>query len=173
MWINGIPTVGRLQAAVSAAATLPYDWAVGMLDAVLWRNEAGRDQLECIIADWARLRGIGNVRLALAAARSGAQTILESRSRVLLMRLGLPEPELQVPFYDDDGLIGYADMWFPDFNVIGEADGAVKYQDRRDLVKEKRREDRLRARGRRVVRWGTPEVEAGMHSVARQIRWPA
>jgi hypothetical protein len=75
---------------------------------------------------------------------------------------GCPQPELQVPFSDGDGFIGYADFYWPTFGVIGEADGDVKYLDPslrggrsadRVVLDEKIREDRLRALGPRVVRW--------------------
>jgi hypothetical protein len=68
--------------------------------------------------------------------------------------LKLPPPELQVPFFDDDGLIGYADFYWRELDLIGEVDGRSKYGPNRhfqrsitpeELVwQEKRREDRLR-----------------------------
>jgi len=61
-------------------------------------------------------------------------------------------------------------MWWPSLNVIGEADGAVKYHSREDLLKEKVREDRLRATGLRVVRWTHQEIESDPIRVAEQIR---
>ena len=58
----------------------------------------------------------------------------------LLSRLPRTNPLAWVR--DGEGLIGYVDMWWPELNVIGEADGAVKYESKADLLKEKRREDR-------------------------------
>lgn len=70
---------------------------------------------------------------------------------------------LQHPFYDADGLIGYADMYWQEWGVVGECDGLAKYRNRNDLISEKRREDRLRALGLVVVRWTWAEL---MHSPA-------
>jgi len=76
---------------------------------------------------------------------------------------GLPAPELQVPFSDRAGRIGVVDFWWPDHQLIGEFDGVSKYvRDEftggRDpaevVVAEKVREDRLRALGPGVARWG-------------------
>ena len=72
--------------------------------------------------------------------------------------------------YDENGLIGYVDMWWPDLNVIGEADGLVKYTSRDDVVREKRREDRLRALGPAVVRWTFEDIESRPQSVVAAIR---
>jgi DNA primase len=76
----------------------------------------------------------------------------------------LPKPELQVPFNDADGLIGYVDfLWRRRGKrpLVGEFDGRVKYRlggltsqtdIERTLWEEKRREDRLRKQAD-VVRW--------------------
>ncbi len=83
-------------------------------------------------------------------------------SRVLIMELGFPVPELQQEFRDRRGLIGFADFWWPRANLIGEFDGVAKYvrdeftrgQSVADMViREKNRENRLRALGHGVVRW--------------------
>ena len=84
--------------------------------------------------------------------------MLETLSRLALIGEGLPEPELQVDFHDGSGLIGRVDMWWPGLGVIGEADGLVKYGTGADVVREKVREDRLRATGRMVVRWTWSEI---------------
>jgi hypothetical protein len=80
-----------------------------------------------------------------------------------LRLLGLPIPQLQVPFSDTFGFIGYVDFFWPQYGLIGEFDGKGKYL--RDeytngkttaevILAEKKREDRLRALGPRVTRWG-------------------
>lgn len=88
----------------------------------------------------------------------------ESVSRLQVFRLNLPKPELQVPFNDADGLIGYVDfLWRRRGKrpLVGEFDGRVKYRlggltsqtdIERTLWEEKRREDRLRKQAD-VVRW--------------------
>ncbi len=169
---EGIPVVGRHLAAISTAAQLSLDWAVGVLDSVLWDEPDAVGSLRETLEDWPLLRGSGTVRRALDLARPGAQTILESLSRIRLCRAGLPEPQLQVPLYDEDGLIGIVDMWWEALGVVGEADGAVKYDDRQVLYKEKVREDRIRAKGLRCVRWGWEDMNLRIDRVADQI-WRA
>jgi hypothetical protein len=89
----------------------------------------------------------------------------ESFSRVVLVQLGLAPDDLQVPVYDEEGLVGFADFGWQ--GVLGEFDGKGKYgvgdpsadPDRavRKVWQEKRREDRLRV-GHEVVRWGMAEL---------------
>jgi hypothetical protein len=101
----------------------------------------------------------GVLRFADGASGSAGESV----SRVGFHLLGLPAPLLQVPFYDSSGLIGIVDFWWPDLGLIGGFDGVAKYV--RDEftrgrpaaqveMEEKAREDRLRALGARVVRWG-------------------
>ena len=84
-----------------------------------------------------------------------------------MVQMGLPAPQLQVEFRDARGLIGFADFWWEELNLIGEFDGYIKYSDPRHLRgrtpaqalrDEKTREDRLRAVGPRVARWGWTEA---------------
>ena len=116
------------------------------------------------------LAGIGEVRAAVPWVRSGAQTPLESLSRVRLMRCGLPEPRLQVPFYDDEGLIGIVDMYWDELGVIGEADGLLKYRTGADLIAEKYREDRLRRK--KPVVGGTGRRCGTRHGLSRSGSGP-
>lgn len=94
---------------------------------------------------------------------------LESASFATMIEHQVPLPEPQVWICDDDGrAIGRTDFWWKDRAVAGEADGLVKYDvgagaggaadGRTALVAEKRREDRLRALGVHVVRWGLAEL---------------
>lgn len=167
---SGLPTVSANLAAWSAAMATDVDWGVVTLDAAAWQ----RPDVLATIADyslrWTHLSGTGVAREALRLARTGAQSPLESLSRLRLVRAGLPEPRLQVPLHDALGLIGVVDMLFDDLGVVGEADGAGKYASREDLVREKKREDRIRALGFPVVRWDWKAASGSMHDVAAELR---
>jgi hypothetical protein len=170
--IGGVPTVSRDLAGISAAATYSPDWALSVLDGAAWKRPESIERLAAIADDWPRLRGIGVVRSMLPLVRSGAQTPLESISRLRLVKAGLPEPMLQYPLYDREGLVGYADMGWPELGVIGECDGLMKYQSGEVLIQEKRREDRIRALGFIVVRWTWDDIIRHSQEVAAQI-WRA
>jgi hypothetical protein len=105
-------------------------------------------------------------RLALLDRRR--ETPLESVSFAEMLEAGLPLPDPQVQVSDDRGrFIGRVDFYWKEYAVAGEADGLVKYgqlvdgdpvKARQALIEEKRREDRLRAMGIHVVRWGLAEL---------------
>jgi hypothetical protein len=83
----------------------------------------------------------------------------ETRTRVLIHRLGFAPPVLQVRFVDEYGEM-FPDFFWPDVEVALEFDGKVKYTrgeftggDPSGVVwREKLREDRLRRQIRRVER---------------------
>jgi hypothetical protein len=121
--------------------------------------------------DW---RGAMNASRVLHFSDPAAETIGESRSRVMLARLGLPAPELQRPFRRRDGSV-YArtDFFFEQFATVGEFDGRQKYgrslyesdpsagpvELGEVLWQEKRREDELRGDGNEIVRWVWSELD--------------
>jgi hypothetical protein len=168
--VRGVATVGPELAALSTAATLSSSrWRTALFDAALWTGGTVAE-IERLVEMWRHLGHRSEVLASLARARWGAQTVLETFSRLALIEQGIPEPMLQHPFADDRGPIGVVDMWWPELGVIGEADGAVKYQSRDDLLREKVREDRLRALGWAVVRWTFPDIEERPQLVAASIR---
>jgi hypothetical protein len=103
--------------------------------------------------------GIAHAARALDLSDGRAESPLETRGRLAMLASGLPRPELQVQIHDAAGLIGRVDAWYEDAAVAIEFDGQVKYTDPRHasspgkvLWEEKRREDRMRALGVRIVR---------------------
>jgi hypothetical protein len=121
--------------------------------------------------DWAGARSASRV---LWFADGAAETVGESRSRVLLARIGLPKPVLQMPFRRSDGTVfARSDFYFEEFRTAGEFDGRTKYgrtlyekSGRLDAVdltevlwEEKRREDAIRDQGNEMVRWVWSELD--------------
>ncbi len=169
--VDGIPTVNRAIAAVTAAARCDPDWATAVLDSAAWTGVTSIDDLMSTTEAFGHVRGIGVVRRSLPDVRTGAQTPLETFSRLRLIRCGLPEPALQAPLHDSHGLIGYVDMLWADLGVVGEADGMVKYgADPSVIVAEKLREDRIRSTGYAVVRWTWAEMMRTPSAVAARVR---
>lgn len=168
--IDGVPCVSPLIAAVTTAPMVSFTRKVGLFDAVMWDGTVDAEQVARCIVEWAHLGGSAASLDALAQARRGAQTYFETLSRLALVRCGIPEPELQVPIHDEAGLVGVVDMLWAHYRVIGEADGAIKYASRQDLLDEKRREDRLRACGFAVVRWMWDEIVESPEVVSARIR---
>jgi hypothetical protein len=166
-----VTTIARTVVDIARTATLRE--AVVMADAALHglRDGSGRVirapiSKDDLLAELVRARsgnGVAKARVAIEIADGASDSVGESCSRVGIHLLGLTMPRLQVTFSDRFGRVGTVDFWWPEFNLIGEFDGEIKYDDpaflygrtpRQALHDEKRREDRLRALGHGVTRWG-------------------
>jgi predicted transcriptional regulator of viral defense system len=102
------------------------------------------------------------VHRALEFASPLAESPGESVSRAVIHELGFPAPVLQHRVEDARGLAGICDFAWPEHRLLGEFDGLIKYTRNMArpgegvedvVVREKVREDRLRATGPRVARW--------------------
>jgi hypothetical protein len=134
---------------------------------------------EELLATFVPLRDNGGARTAgrvVSFVDGRAENGGESVSRARLVQAGLPRPELQAVILDANGDAGRSDFWFEEFNTVGEFDGLRKYRVPPDsdpdeaaqfVVREKAREDRIRATGAEVVRWVHRDLERPRLVVAR------
>ncbi|WP_166879802.1 hypothetical protein [Salinibacterium sp. ZJ450] len=189
--IDGVTVTSLARTAVDIAASQPSTRAVGMVDDALRQPDpqnvddvrarygiaqATKAEMHAILDAQESARGKRKAATVIDFADGSSGSVFESRSRAAMHLLGIPAPLLQVPFYDEDGLIGYVDFYWPDLNVIGEADGFDKYRNpkflrgrtpEQALRDEKDRENRLRRQGPLVARWDPPILSDLRRFVAR------
>jgi hypothetical protein len=154
--LGGLPVTSRARTAVDLARrTSPWE-AVAVSDAAL---RAGTDpaELDAVASFCARWPGGRNAVRASAFADARAESVAESRARVLCAELGLPVPDLQVDLGDAEGWIARVDLYFRRYRTALDVDGKVKYTDPygppEDVIwKEKVRQERLQRAGIQVVR---------------------
>jgi hypothetical protein len=168
----------------SAARTLvdcAREWTltdgVIAMDDAMQKRKVDRAEIHRAVLAGSHRVGIGRAARALGLSDGRAESALETRGRLALLAAGLPRPELQVDIHDDAGFIGRVDAWYEESAVAVEFDGRVKYLDPRDgmsagevLWREKRREDRLRDTGVRVVRVADPDLGSPWPQKAARIR---
>ncbi|MGY1606477.1 MULTISPECIES: type IV toxin-antitoxin system AbiEi family antitoxin domain-containing protein [unclassified Geodermatophilus] len=165
--VDGIPVTDPVRTALDLARSLPFEPSVVVLDALLATRTDHAAALGARLARMAGTRGSRAAARAVAFADGRSESVGESRSRVLLHRLGLAPSGLQHPVHTADGvLLGRADFVWETERLLGEFDGRVKYgrllrpgQEPGDAVfEEKRREDAMRAEGWGMVRWTWDEI---------------
>ncbi|MFP7834070.1 hypothetical protein [Marisediminicola sp. LYQ134] len=169
--IDGLRATTLARTAVDIARTAPFARAVAMTDRALAIGTVESSDFSATLRAEAEAhpspKGSARARRVLAFADPRSDSAGESLSRVTMSLLGFAPPELQREFRDRAGSM-FADFWWPsahggEAGIVGEFDGVGKYL-RSDmlgahstadaLMAEKRREDRIRALGPRVVRWG-------------------
>lgn len=160
MELDGIPVTTPARTVVDIARTSPFASAVCAADGVLHRNLCSPTDLANELDSAAGRVGISRARAVVAFADGRAESVFESVSRVAISRAGLPMPELQKHFTLSDGSDTYVDMFWEDWNLVGEADGTGKYgitdgdeRVRENLRKEKKRQNDIEAQGNIFRRW--------------------
>lgn len=155
---------------VDVSTDASFAAAGAMADYALHEDRSGRVTPLCtrqdLEAQWQRrgpFKSFARAREVIDFATEPSDSVLESVSRSSMRMLGFPPPQLQTPLVDHRGLIGYTDFYWPEYRLVGEADGDAKYLDlairgRRSseqvLLAQSKRENRLRAVDLRVTRWG-------------------
>lgn len=167
---TGVRLTTSARTWVDVARTLP------LRDALAAGDRAVRNGCLDVVDAAAILDRLGGVRgrrraaAALPLLSGLRETALESWSAARFHEWGLPAPELQHEFWDQEGFVGRVDFWWAHARVVGEADGQVKYDTREALYAEKRREDRLRALGLVVIRWGWQDLARSGPTLERKLR---
>jgi very-short-patch-repair endonuclease len=97
-----------------------------------------------------------------------AESPMETRLRWLLIKAGLPKPEVQTELRDSDGrFIGRADLYYPTARLVIEYDGA-NHRDR--LVEDNRRQNALISAGYKVLRFTAADIHQQPGVITSRIR---
>jgi hypothetical protein len=156
--VDGIAVTSVARTIIDCARTMGFDSGVVMADSALRAGAVIREQLADEVADLGRRRGRSQAVAAASFASALSESVGESLSRIALV--GLPAPLLQYALVLPEQVVR-TDFAWPEFRMVGEFDGAVKYgrllkdgETTSDvLVRERRRELAIEHAGWRVVRW--------------------
>lgn len=158
--VDGIPVTTPARTVVDVARISSFAGAVCAADDALHRRLCSREELVAELDAAAGRVGIARARAVVDFADPRAESVFESVSRVSIIRAGLPMPDLQRRFVLPDGSPAFVDMFWEDWNLVGEADGSGKYgiddgeiRVRHNLRKEKARQNGIEATGNIVRRW--------------------
>lgn len=161
--IDGVRVTSIERTAVDVATMGNFDQSLVIFDAAL-REGVDRETMGALLQG-RRRQSARNARRALPFADGASESAGESWSRAQMIDAGLPVPTLQREFVLDGR------KYRSDFDwerlLVGEFDGLHKYGRLRSVeetatdvvVREKLREDRLRASGVTVVRWTWSTLE--------------
>ena len=172
--IGGIALTSPARTVIDLARSAPFEAAVVTADGAL-RDGLMRSVLADGVERVAGWRGAAAARRVAAFADGRSESVGESRSRVAIVRSGLPAPVPQWEVWRGSALVGRCDFGWPELHAVGEFDGRVKYGrtlhpggDLGEVVfDEKLREDELRAEGLHVARWTWRDLDAFDTAAAR------
>jgi len=166
---DGLPVTALARAVLETACTASFEAAVVIVDAALRDHAVGEEELLRLLGVTEFWPGSPTARSAIGFGDGRSESVGESRLRVLMHNYGLPRPVLQAVYEDEDGVIARVDFDFPDYETVVEFDGRLKYGGGSSevLVREKVREDRLRALGLQVVRTSWSDFDDPSRTAAR------
>jgi hypothetical protein len=136
-------------------------------DSALRRSPELKESLDALHDHFALFPGSTKARTAVRLADGRSDSPGESVTRVQFYRYGIPMPEPQYQVFGSRGqLIGISDFYWEDFRHLGEFDGKIKYQKLLRagespsdcVIREKRREDAMRAGSRGMTRFVWSDV---------------
>lgn len=158
--VEGLPVTSVARTVVDVARQRRFAGALCAADAALKTGKCTLADLRSELDAAGGRAGIEHARAVVGFADGKAESVLESISRLALHRLRLPPPRLQVELRLSTGRVARVDMFWEEFNLVGECDGVVKYgcergveNVRQILEEEKDRQIDIEADGFRVSRW--------------------
>jgi len=161
--LDDLPVTSPILTLCTLARTLDLDALIVVADALMAPREryprlrfprpaATPERLAAACRAWTGAPGAGRLRAALEEARPGVDSPMETPTRCILVRGGLPEPEVNGEIYADGRLLAQPDLLYRDAKVAIEYDGEQHFADARQRAHDIERDERLRALGWTVIR---------------------
>lgn len=151
--VQGIPTTTVARTAFDIGRRKPLTTAVIRLDALANATGIRSGEIALVCESHGGARGVVQLRRAMALMDGGAESPQETRTRLLLVRGGLPPPTTQILVRDEFGRpFARIDMGWPEYRVGVEFDGAQHWTDPRQRTADIDRYAGLAARGWVIVR---------------------
>jgi hypothetical protein len=169
---EGLPVEHPVRAWRQTGSLWPLDDLVAAADFLISGDEplvAVSDLREEVIA-MGDVRG-GILTRALADVRVGPRSPRETKLRLLLVRAGLPEPDVDWTLRDDLGrFVAELDLAYVRWRVAPEYDGRVHADDPAQFARDGDRWDRIRAQGWDHVRIMRHHMQGGGLAAVCKVR---
>lgn len=165
---RGVRLTTPLRTAFDLGRRLDHDRAVEAVDALYRSTKITRSQLAAFAARHPGERGIVQLHRVIDESDEGAESPWETRTRLALVRAGLPRPDTQLTIRDAGRFIGRVDMVWAQWGVIVEYDGDHHFepeQRNRDVE----RWNALEAAGWRVIRVKARQLIHGRATLIAQV----
>jgi hypothetical protein len=151
--VRGIPATTPARTALDLGRRKGLASALIRIDALANRTNVEPAEVECLMQRHPGVRGLVQLRQVLRLMDGGAESPQETKTRLLIVRSGLPKPETQIRVLDR---INYPfarlDMGYRELKVAVEFDGAQHWTDPAQRTADIDRYAELGALGWRIVR---------------------
>jgi hypothetical protein len=142
---------------------------VQMMDAAVRQQICSLDDLTAALAQFCKLRGVRRQRELVGLARGGVDSPQETKSRLVVVDAGLPEPDLRLEILEDGRLVVRGDLGYRRWLIWIEYDGFDVHSARESFRSDRHRDRWLARRGWEVMRLSDEDV-AHPHRFLGQLR---
>ncbi len=122
----GLYASSPVDAWCESATLLPVDDLIVMGDGLIRRKHplATLGELATAVHRRSGRRGAARLKSVLPQLRAATDSAPETRMRLLVVRAGVPEPEVNAALVDPNGnVIAHGDLVWPEYRVVLEYDG--------------------------------------------------
>ncbi|MGK8520870.1 type IV toxin-antitoxin system AbiEi family antitoxin [Nocardia asteroides] len=169
--IDGFRCTTPARTAFDLARRLSFDAAVEVVDALCNATRLSTADIERLADRHPRARGAKALRRALPFVDGGAESIQETRTRLLLRQAGLPAPETQIRVTGPDGMtFARLDMGWRRWRVGVEYDGAHHWTDRDQRAWDIDRTAALEFLGWTLIRVSSALLTTRPHTITTRTR---
>lgn len=153
MVVDGLPVTTAARTAFDIGRRTTLDTAVERIDALMNATGLSVCEIRAVAARHRGVRGLGRLAEVLHLADGGAESPWETRTRLIVVRAGLPTPETQLVIRNRFGdFIARLDMGWRDRKVGVEFDGAQHWTDARQRTRDIDRAAELADEGWHIIR---------------------
>lgn len=154
------------------STVLSLDELIAVGDALVRRKEplATLTELRSAVIRHGGHRGVRKLRAAFDSVRAGVDSPRETVLRLIIVRAGFPEPEVNGVIWDGDGKkIATGDLVYRQYSVLVEYDGEQHRLDEEQYNWDIDRLDRIRQAGWLVVRINKSHLRGSSSRTERKI----
>jgi hypothetical protein len=166
----GVPVSSPFRTAFDLGSGPDPVLAVVALDALLQQRVVRESDLAQIAADRAGSRGSRRFEAAARLARDEVESPMETRTRLILVMGGLPEPSVQCLVRNSAGaVVARLDLAYEELRIGIEYDGD-HHREQDTFRRDAARHNRLRLLGWTVLRFTADDVLRNPARVVNQVR---
>lgn len=135
--IDGLPVTTPARTGFDLGRHWKPAAAVPRIDALMNATDVKAAEIDAVIARHRRVRGLRNLRTALAMVDGGAESPYESMTRMLLLNNGFPRPQTQLRVLDSNGfVVARLDLGWRQWQVGVDFEGAHHWTDPEQFTRD-------------------------------------
>lgn len=171
--VGSLPVASAVDTWCQLSTTLTLDELIIMGDALVRRRDplATMSVLAAAVAGRAGRPGAKVLRDAMALVRPRTDSPRETMLRLLIVRAGLPEPDVNLELRNRNGaFMAWGDLAYARYKILLEYDGEVHRTDERQFHRDVDRLDEIMEEDWRVIRYNKSHLGTRRNDIEGRIR---